>query len=351
MAKNIDTSSIYCHLTDQVNYSGSALDCYINVRLTQTGVTSDGKINFTLYLQRTGGNASKTTRFYTTSYVPYPIEITTRTSNTRVYTRSAGTLNLSSYYEIGSFSVTTAQLNEGLKIYLLMEVNYNSKYNCQGSVSANINTSGYIAGYTLTINKGTGVSTLTVNRDSSQIGSTGNLSSGAMIYTGDKLTVSASASDGYKLNTYTSSYTVSGALTVSVTASVLSYVLTIATVEHCTIVVTRTSSPLQGASVGVLENNATIYYNDELSIAYTPQLGYKIESSTGTPVRVEGSTVINAIVVTSNADASATVSPMATIHIWNGSSWDLYLVYVYDTNGWNLYQANVYNGSDWDRYY
>lgn len=77
--------------------------------------------------------------------------------------------------------------------------------------------------YTLTISKGTGVNTITVTRTSTKNheASTGVLSSGATIYTYDTLTVSATASSGYTLNSYTSSYTVSGNINVSITATVI----------------------------------------------------------------------------------------------------------------------------------
>lgn len=51
-------------------------------------------------------------------------------------------------------------------------------------------------------------------------GTTGVLASGATLYNGDVLSVSATASSGYELNSYTTSYTVNGAnVSISVTAS------------------------------------------------------------------------------------------------------------------------------------
>lgn len=74
--------------------------------------------------------------------------------------------------------------------------------------------------YTLSISKGTGVSSVTVTRTSTSepSASTRTLSSGSTIYHGDRLTVSATASSGYALNSYTTSYTVSGNVSVSITA-------------------------------------------------------------------------------------------------------------------------------------
>ena len=72
--------------------------------------------------------------------------------------------------------------------------------------------------YTLTISKGTGVENVTVTKTSGY-GATGALNSGATIYKGDVLTVSATASSGYTLNSYTSSITVNSNVTVNVTAT------------------------------------------------------------------------------------------------------------------------------------
>ena len=78
--------------------------------------------------------------------------------------------------------------------------------------------------YTLTISKGTGVASITVSRTSTlePTASTGSISAGSgTIFHGDKLSVSATASTGYLLNSYTTSYTVSGNTSVSVTATAL----------------------------------------------------------------------------------------------------------------------------------
>lgn len=78
--------------------------------------------------------------------------------------------------------------------------------------------------YTLSISKGTGVASVTVSRTSTlePTASTGSISAGSgTIFHGDKLSVSATASTGYLLNSYTTSYTVSGNTSVSVTATAL----------------------------------------------------------------------------------------------------------------------------------
>ena len=76
--------------------------------------------------------------------------------------------------------------------------------------------------YTLSVSKGTGVASVTVSRTSTlePTASTGSVSAGSgTIFHGDQLSVSATASDGYSLGSYTTSYTVSGNISVSVTAT------------------------------------------------------------------------------------------------------------------------------------
>ena len=75
--------------------------------------------------------------------------------------------------------------------------------------------------FTLTVSKGTGVASVTVNRISSpnQHASTGTLTSGATIYYGDMLSVSATASTNYTIDSYTSSYTVTGNIAVNISAT------------------------------------------------------------------------------------------------------------------------------------
>ena len=78
--------------------------------------------------------------------------------------------------------------------------------------------------YTLSVSKGTGVASITVSRISTlePTASTGSISAGSgTIFHGDKLSVSATASTGYLLDDYTTSYTVSSNTSVSVTATAL----------------------------------------------------------------------------------------------------------------------------------
>ena len=154
------------------------------------------------------------------------------------------------------------------------------------TVSANVSVvSTAVAYYSLSISVGTG-SSITVNRTSSPIGGTGNLSNGARIYYGDKLKISFSASSGYVLNAHTvngSTFTSGGTHTVAKVVSVVStavktYTLSISAGTGSTVTVNRTSSPIGGT--GNLSNGATLYHGDTLKISFTASTNYAISTHT-----------------------------------------------------------------------
>lgn len=75
--------------------------------------------------------------------------------------------------------------------------------------------------FSVSFTKGTGVASVTVTRTSSpnEHASLTALASGARVYYGDVLSVSATAEPGYTLNAYTSSYTVTNLLLINITAT------------------------------------------------------------------------------------------------------------------------------------
>lgn len=72
-----------------------------------------------------------------------------------------------------------------------------------------------------------------------------------------------------------------------------------------TISVNRTSSPNAGASIGTLNNGATVYYGDELSVTYTASTGYSLDSKGSTSITVTGN-VTNEQIYTSASTNSYT---------------------------------------------
>lgn len=143
--------------------------------------------------------------------------------------------------------------------------------------------------HTLTITKDTGVSTITVTRNTSPYGggATGALSTGDTIYYGDTLSVSATPSTGYRMDsgsadggTYTYDITVGeDDITVEPECSVRSFTATLNGNSHSTISLVVVSSPLNG-TVKTYDYAATlsptVYYNDVVYYVVKADSGYKI---------------------------------------------------------------------------
>ena len=207
---------------------------------------------------------------------------------------------------------------------------YTRSYTVQGDV--NVSVTAYVKSFTLSVTQGTGVSGITVTRKTSpyKSASTGTLANGSVIYYGDTLSVSAASYYGYTINSYTSSYTVTGNTTVNVTASVSSYTLNISKGSGVSsVIVTRTSSPKQGASIGQLSNGATIYHGDALTVRADTYSGYELNSFT------------SSYTVSSNVNVNVTAhttAPMNGPQISGSMSHDSYsnafylTLYIYNPN-------------------
>lgn len=200
--------------------------------------------------------------------------------------------------------------------------------------------------YLLTISQGTG-STVTVKRDGTA------LENGAEINHGDVLVITFAASAGYALQTHTvngsvftsgGSHTVTAAVSVAATASVLAYVLTIAAGKGASISVTRTSSPKKGAAAGVLGSGSAVYYSDVLEISFAAKRGYRL-----TTHAVNGSTIASgtAHAVTGNVNVTALASILACLiggdgkryaaHIKSGGVVRIYTAYIKRDGEWVPY--------------
>lgn len=153
------------------------------------------------------------------------------------------------------------------------------------------------AGYTIAVNR-----TASPNANAS----TGALSNGAVVYYGDVLSVTYTASTGYTISSKGStSITVTGNITSSniyATSSVNSYTVSWNTGTGYTITVKRTSSPKAGASIGNISSGAKVYYGDVLSVTYTANTGYTITGKGSTSITVTGN------VTSSNIYATAKVN-------------------------------------------
>ena len=216
--------------------------------------------------------------------------------------------------------------------------------------------------YTLTISEGAG-SNLTVTRISSnhKSGNSGQLVNGAAIYHDDKLQITCDVDTGYETpsikigNTTLSNggeYVVSGNTTVTSSASVKSYTLTLnAEDPGVTIAVSRTSSPLKGAANKTwtkYEEEASyddIYYGDVLTITFTSDPEYKINNQ-----QVNGEYFISGGTHTVADDVYivAITELSGIVHIFNGSQFDNYLIYVFNGSTWDQYIPYVFDGANWN---
>lgn len=170
---------------------------------------------------------------------------------------------------------------------------YNRTYSVTDNLAINISAT--LNYYTLSYSLGTGVASIKVTRTSSPIqnATTGELSSGDRIYYGDKLSVTATASTGYTLSGYTSSYTVSSDINISITSNVQSFTLHKSQgTGVASVVVTRTASQYKGAALGNLVDNSVIYYGDKLSVSASSMYGYTLNAYTNS-YTVGGNVTVN----------------------------------------------------------
>lgn len=132
------------------------------------------------------------------------------------------------------------------------------------------NTVAWCRPFTLHISKGSGVSSVTVQRTLAEepTASTGALSDGSTIYYNDKLSISASPSTGYKIDSYTSSRTVTGDTLVAITASLVNPVAP--TVSN----VSTGGDPYARTATFTLKNNNP----------YQSALYYEVSTASGTVV-------------------------------------------------------------------
>lgn len=149
--------------------------------------------------------------------------------------------------------------------------------------------------YKLTISsKPTGCSAITVTRSSvgtagTDAGaSTGTLSNGSTIYHGDKLSVSATESEVYYNLSYSSSITVDGNETVTVTSSLKTYPLTITVPTNCNNVqyaVKKLGDSAWGSYTTVSSSGKVdIEYGASVRVAANASDGYKSNYPPSSPV-------------------------------------------------------------------
>jgi uncharacterized repeat protein (TIGR02543 family) len=143
------------------------------------------------------------------------------------------------------------------------------------------------------------------------------------------------------------SYTANAAATLYAIWQKITYTLTLTTSGTGVAVnVLRTSSPIGGASSGLLSNGATLYHNDVIKISYAVSSGYTLSEATVNSTDISGVTEYTVSAVTGNLSVKITVDVGAIVYIANQP----YQAYIGDGSNWNLYKAYIGNGSSFDGY-
>lgn len=201
--------------------------------------------------------------------------------------------------------IKSIQISVASKVF----VNPTSGGNTQVWISGNDSTTVTSATtYSLTISQGSNT-TITVKRNGS------TLSNGAILMTGDSLTISISANTGYTLTTRTvngntfadGTYTVSGNVTVKSAATLNTYTLTINQGTGTIISVKKGST--------TLNNGATISYGDSLIISISAKTGYNLGTHTVNGNNFTSGTynVTGAVTVVSTASVKSFVISIPTV--------------------------------------
>lgn len=174
-------------------------------------------------------------------------------------------------------------------------IDYGTSYSVSASVAGlgGTSLSGYtlsgtgtikVNQYNLVINTDSGAS-VSVQRISSNLGSTGTLLNGSYLYDEDVLQISFAPRTGSDLVSYSvngvaftsgETHTVSGAVAIAATSDPHAYILSINAGTEYGVIVDRTSSSKTDASTGELVNGSTIYHNDKLKISFTAGSEYML---------------------------------------------------------------------------
>lgn len=189
-------STINSELIRYSDYTGY----YINYRIRLTQIESDsaGKVKITMQ----GYEATSSSPVASIPARPYRIAADAAMQNIIAESENAA------FGIAKTVSIDNAQLEQTLYI----------NWGYFGSTA--ISLSPFAAAFTLTVSKGEGVESVSVERSASAVAEAGQIESGAIVYTGDALDISAEAESGYKLQEFDTPVTVSGDTEISILAAV-----------------------------------------------------------------------------------------------------------------------------------
>ena len=218
--------------------------------------------------------------------------------------------------------------------------NYYSGFGISISGTETVTLTTISESYALSISAGTG-SAITVSRTSSpnQGAFTGGLSHGAVIYYGDVLKISFSAGTGYNLTSHTvngssftsgNTITVSAAVSVSATATLKSYTLTISSDAHAVVTVKRGSTALNSGD--------SINHFDVLTVTVSPQSGWKISVADINGTAISPETAVSHT-VSGNVTITVTTAALSNVFIDVDGSKRRVLVIIDDNGERKIYRA------------
>ena len=218
--------------------------------------------------------------------------------------------------------------------------NYYSGFGISISGTETVPLTTVAASYGLSISAGTG-SAITVSRTSSpnQGAFTGGLSHGAVIYYGDVLKISFSAGTGYNLTSHTvngssftsgNTLTVSAAVSVSATATLKSYTLTISSDAHAVVTVKRGSTALNSGD--------SINHFDVLTVTVSSQSGWQISAADINGTAISPETAVS-YTVSGPVTVTATTEALSNVFVDMDGSKKRVLVIIDDNGERKIYRA------------
>ena len=339
------------------NVSGyGQFDLYIQFSMAETYNTATRKSDlvFSNFQIKTVDSQANTT-----SYVGGSITVTVNGTAYTIFsaTASAGTYKVAANGDYNTVLVNSSDeawsyslsgLSRGNDGKLSVEVSWNgitlnnwySGFGITVSGTETVTLTTVAASYRLSISAGTG-STITVSRTSSpnQGAFTGGLSHGAVIYYGDVLKISFSAGTGYNLTSHTvngssftsgNTITVSAAVSVSATATLKSYTLTISSDAHAVVTVMRGSTALNSGD--------SINHFDVLTVTVSPQSGWKISVADINGTAISPETAVSHT-VSGNVTITVTTAALSNVFIDVDGSKRRVLVIIDDNGERKIYRA------------
>ena len=218
--------------------------------------------------------------------------------------------------------------------------NYYSGFGITVSGTETVTLTTVAASYALSISAGTG-SAITVSRTSSpnQGAFTGGLSHGAVIYYGDVLTITFGASTGYDLTAHTvngssfesgNTLTVSAAVSVSASATLKSYTLTVSSDGHAVVTVKHGSTALNSGD--------SISHFDVLTVTVSPKSGWKIRAADINGTAISPETAVS-YTVSGPVTVTATTEALSNVFVDVDGSKKRVLVIIDDNGERKIYRA------------